>query len=283
MQPTQDYSKEELFKQEYPATAAEAFLSSGRPVFDPDNIDWYQQVMVKSPEKRGVLIGWNPPTVSVSDVGELRIYEEPKKGRDYVVGGDTAETGDYSALIVMDRSTMNVVAVWWGRADEYELANNAYKLGTYYNDALVGIERNNMGVAVVMKLDDLGYKNQYQMEILDEIGRKIKDKLGWETNSKTRPLMIGDLIEVFANRQIGIPDENILKEMRSMTRGKNNKPEAQEGAHDDLVMALAIALQMYKAIPESSNKLVFVRNYRPNTSLNKFIRNKEDGGYIKGY
>ena len=56
---------------------------------------------------------------------------------------------------------MEQVALWWGHIDEFELANVAYKLGTYYNEALIGIERNNMGVAVVKKLDELGYKNQY--------------------------------------------------------------------------------------------------------------------------
>lgn len=274
MQPTQDYTREDLFKQEYPATDTEAFLSTGRPIFDPETLEWYDQAICIEPLKRGELIGWNPPYVQEKNLGELRIYKEPEDGHNYVIGGDTAEEGDYSALVVLDRETMEQVALWWGHIDEFELANVAFRLGTYYNTALIGIERNNMGVAVVKKLDELGYKNQYRMEVIDELGNKIRDKLGWETNSRTRPILISDLNQVVTERKMIIRSREIIGEMKSFVKNSKGKPEAQLGTHDDLVIATGVAYQMYKSVP---NKIgsgdIYIRKYKPNTTLNNFSRN----------
>jgi hypothetical protein len=273
MQPTQDYTREDLFKQEYPMTDTEAFLSSGRPIFDPETLEWYEQAICSEPLKRGELIGWDPPYVQEKNFGELRIYKEPEDGHNYVIGGDTASEGDYSVLFVLDRENLEQVALWWGHIDEFELAQAAFRLGTYYNTALIGIERNNMGVAVVKKLDELGYKNQYRMEVLDEMGYKIKDKLGWETNSKTRPIMISDLNQVVTERKIIIRSSEVLGEMRSFVKNTRGKPEAQQGCHDDLVIALAIAYQMYKSVPDNiGSGDVYVRKYKPNTTLNNFSK-----------
>jgi len=214
------------------------------------------------------LVGYNPPYIQESPLGELRIYKEPESNHQYVIGGDTASEGDYSALVVLDRNTMEQVALWWGHIDEFELANVAYKLGTYYNEALIGIERNNMGVAVVKKLDELGYRNQYRMEVLDELGMKVKDKLGWETNTRTRPILISDLNQVVFERQLIIRSSDIIGEMKSFVKGPSGKPEAQAGTHDDLVIATGIAYQMYKSVPARIEpEDIYVRNYKPNTTL----------------
>jgi hypothetical protein len=273
IQPTQDYTREDLFKQEFPATDTEAFLASGRPIFDPVTLEWYDQAICIEPLKRGELIGWDPPYLQEKNLGEVRVYKLPEEKHKYVIGGDTAEEGDYSALVVLDRQSMEQVALWWGHADEFELASIAHRLGTYYNTALVGIERNNMGVAVVKKLDELGYKNQYVMEILDERGNKISDKLGWETNSKTRPILISDLNQVVTERKMIIRSRDIIGEMKSFIRNSRGKPEAQVGTHDDLVIATGIAYQMYKTMSGGLERdSVYVRKYKPNTTLDNFKR-----------
>lgn len=275
MQATQDYSKEDLFKQEFPSNDLEAFLSTGRPIFDPKTLEWYKNVCVQRPLVKGTLEGWNPPKFQENEFGELRIYKHPEKDHKYVIGGDVAEEGDYSALIVLDRNTMEQVAMWYGHIDEFMMAQQAYKLGTLYNNALIGIERNNMGVAVVMKLDELGYRNQYRMETLDDIGKKVRDKLGWETNTRTRPILISDLNQAFYERKLMIRSEEVVAEMGSFVRNTSGKPEAQEGTHDDLVMAMGIAVQMYQHMPEPvADDEVVVRDYRPYTSANKLIKPK---------
>lgn len=272
MQPTQEYSREDLFKQEYPISDVEAFLSTGRPIFDPKILEWYRGVHMCKPLIRGALEGWNPPYLVPDEYGELRVYKEVEPGGVYVIGGDVAQGGDYSELCVLSRKDLEQVATWSGHIDEFELARVVFKLGTYYNDALVGIERNNMGIAVVKKLDELGYRNQYMMHSIEDSIEKNQKKLGWETNVRTRPILIGDLNQVVSERQIVIHDERTLSQMASFVKNDKGKPVAQVGAYDDSVIAIGIAYQMYKHIPDPiADDDVVVRDYRPNTSANNFI------------
>jgi hypothetical protein len=275
MQPTQDYSREDLFRQEYPISDTEAFLSTGRPVFDPKTLEWYRGVHMTKPILRGTLEGWNPPYLVPNEYGELKVYKDRVAGETYVIGGDVATEGDYSELTVLSRNNMEQVAQWSGRVDEFELANIAFKLGTYYNDALIGIERNNMGIAVVKKLDELGYKKQYMMHTVEDRFKKSKKKLGWETNTRTRPILLGDLNQVFSLRQIIIHDERTISQMASFIKNDVGKAVAQVGAFDDCVISIGIAYQMYKHIPEPvADDEVVVRNYRPNTSAVNLIKKK---------
>lgn len=267
MQPTQDYSREDLFRQEYPISDGEAFLSTGRPVFDPKILEWYRGVHMQEPVLVGQLEGWNPPYLVPNGYGELKVYKDVVNEGVYVIGGDVAQEGDYSELCVLNRQTLEQVATWSGHIDEFELARIAFKLGTYYNNALIGIERNNMGIAVVKKLDELGYKNQYTMHTVEDRLVKDRRKLGWETNTRTRPIMIGDLNQVFSQKQIVIHDKRTLDQMGSFVKNEQGKPEAQVGSYDDSVVAIAIAYQMYKHIPDAiADDEVVVRDYRPRTS-----------------
>lgn len=274
-QPTQDYSPEDLFRQEYPISDTEAFLSTGRPIFDPKTMEWYRSVHKRKPLIRGELMGWNPPYLSENEYGELKIFVDVDKEATYVIGGDVAQEGDYSELCVLHRGTMEQVATWSGHVDEFELANIAFKLGTYYNNALIGIERNNMGIAVVKKLDEIGYKNQYMMHKVEDRFVTSTRKLGWETNAKSRPILLGDLNEAFYKRQIIIHDERTLAQMGSFIKTDTGKSQAQVGTYDDSVMAIGIALQMYKQLPEPiADDEVFVRDYHPNTSAYNFRQKK---------
>jgi hypothetical protein len=267
MQPTQDYSREDLFRQEYPISDTEAFLSTGRPVFDPKTLEWYRAVHMCKPILKGTMEGWNPPYFVSNEFGELKVFKDREAGDTYVIGGDVATEGDYSELTVLSRKNMEQVAQWSGRVDEFELANIVFKLGTYYNDALVGVERNNMGIAVVKKLDELGYKNQYVMHTVEDRFQKSKQKLGWETNTRTRPILLGDLNQVFSLRQLIIHDERTISQMASFVKNDVGKAVAQVGAFDDCVISIGIAYQMYKHIPEPiADDEVVVRKYRPNTS-----------------
>ena len=64
-----------------------------------------------------------------------------------------------------------------------------------------------------------------------------------------------------------INDRYTLEEMLTFTRNERGRPEAEDGAHDDLVMALAIAYycrsqQVRKPIPKAVPKMVMA-DYSP--------------------
>lgn len=173
--------------------------------------------------------------------GWIKIYRQPQERRHYVIGGDTAGTGSDSFVgQVLDNLTGEQVAVLRHSFGEDEYARQMYCLGTYYNDALIGIETN-YSTYPVMELERLKYPRQYVRETMDNYTHRVQKSYGFETNSKTRPVIIANLI-TWARENIGsINDRSTLEEMLTFVRNEHFKPEAESGAHDDCVMALAIA------------------------------------------
>lgn len=173
--------------------------------------------------------------------GLIKIYKEPEKGVPYVIGADTAGDGsDKFVAQVIDNRTGEQVCVMRHTFDEDVFAKQVYCLGLYYNTALIGIETN-LSTYPVMELERLGYPKQYVRETLDDFTHKVKRSFGFRTTSLTRPVILSGLIRA-AREDIGIIcDEDTLNEMLTFVRSESYRPEAEEGAHDDCIMALAIA------------------------------------------
>ena len=72
---------------------------------------------------------------------------------------------------------------------------------------------------------------------------------GFETTSRTKPIIIGELVTLMRNNPTIEPDVPTLKEMTTFTRKDNGKMEALDGCHDDLVMACAIGHFVAKKQP----------------------------------
>lgn len=143
MQPDDSHTKEELFQQEYPIDWKEAFLASGKPIFKLEVLKWYEEACVIPPLKVGELVGWRPAIFIENENERLKIWEDPVHDHEYVIAADVAEVGDFCYATVINRTTFKQVAEWHGKMDEFEYAGMLYKLGYYYNIALIGVERNN--------------------------------------------------------------------------------------------------------------------------------------------
>ena len=173
--------------------------------------------------------------------GFISIYKEPDETHPYVIGGDTAGTGsDYFVGQVVDNITSEQVAVLRRQTDEDVYAKQMYCLGQYYNNALVGIETN-FSTYPVMELERLAYPNQYVRERVDDYTHAIQRSFGFRTDTKTRPVAIAGLVKAARDDINIICDKTTLEEMLTFVRDEAFKPVAEEGAHDDCVMALAIA------------------------------------------
>jgi hypothetical protein len=230
----------EKFKQEYPSNDEEAFLTSGRPRFDVQTLHkWYAKA--KQGEKGYLENGkWIE-----DDKGYLEIWERPIPGRHYVIGGDTSEgkaTGDYSAATVWDAKTYKQVAKWHGHIDPDLFADELVSLGEHYNKALIAPEKNNHGFTTINKLKKLNYPNVFQMERYDQSTDKTTKELGFLTNRKTKPLIIDHLAGLIRENLIQTYDKELISECITYVREDDGGTNAQEGCHDDLVMASAIAL-----------------------------------------
>lgn len=173
--------------------------------------------------------------------GFVKIYKSPEAGVPYVIGGDTAGDGSDSFVgQVLDNRTGEQVCTLRHTFDEDLYAKQMYCLGMHYNTALIGIETN-YSTYPVMELERLRYPKQYVRESLDDYTHKLKQSFGFQTNTKTRPVIIAQLIRAARDDIRLICDESTLEEMLTFVRGEDWKPQAEDGAHDDCIMALAIA------------------------------------------
>lgn len=249
-----NYIDKDLIKQEYPCSAEEAFLASGNCIFDKEKIINRIQILDK-PIKQGyfqyetyynenedeVLIDNSSIKWINNPNGYIKIYEEAIEGYPYVIGGDTAGEGsDYFAGQVLNNATGKQAAVLKHQFDEDIYAKQMYCLGVYYNEALIGVETN-YSTYPNKELSRLNYPNLFIREKEDTYTHKTIKSYGFETNKKTRPIIIAGLVEEYRDNIEQVNDKETLKEALTFIKNENGRPEAQEGYHDDLTMANAIA------------------------------------------
>jgi hypothetical protein len=212
-----------LAPQEYAEDPESCFRASGECVFDLEMFDRRRRELSVPMEE--------------SDNGRLRVWYPPLPGRQYILGVDPAgggPAGDATCAQVIDRSTGLQCAELHGHLPPGEAARRVAKLAARYNRALVAVERNNHGHAVLMALGQIEqYPRLYE-----------RKGLGWETNAATRPLMLEHLVALFTCAPQLFTSDRLLAEFRTFVRRHDGSPAAAPGAHDDCVFAMAIAQQV---------------------------------------
>ena len=247
-----------LFRQEYPCTPDEAFIATGSCVFDKQALVLRREQVRKDKWERGIFRITEDAAGGIESFewvkrkdGPIRIRKKPEEGVPYVIGGDTAGTGtDKFVGQVIDNRTGVQVAVLHHQFDERMYAKQMYCLGMYYNEALIGIEVN-YSTYPELKLEELGYRNLYTRERPDTYTGELKKAFGFRTDRLTRPVIIDGLKDVALNSLACITDYETLGEMLTFVYDEQWRAQAEEGEHDDLVMALAIA---YYIRPQQSTK-----------------------------
>ena len=211
-----------LAKQEYPENAIECFLSSGDCYFDVAALDARLKDLTEPIAKR---LG-----------GRLHIWFPPVPARRYLVAVDTAgggSEGDYSVAQVLEIDTGLQCAELQAKLSPLELAEEAALLAKEYNAASLVVERNNHGAGVLAYLHGV---NKYP-RIYTQDGQD-----GWLTSAIHRPRMLGALAAALVETPGIFYSRRLLQECRSFVRHRSGKIGANAGAHDDCVMAMAIAL-----------------------------------------
>lgn len=249
----------DLFKQEYPSFPEEAFLMTGRPVFNNHLVEKRLMELQKFEPLKVGRFKYSYDGLKIKDIqfvkcedGEIEIYEMPGKQVPYVLGGDTAGEGsDYFIGDVLNNITGKQAAVYRCQVDEDLYAKQMFCLGKYYNDALIGVEIN-YSTYPEMELERLDYPNLYIREIQDTYQDKYKKAFGFRTTSLTRPAIIDHFKEVARENIEHINNKELLREMLSFVKNDQGRPEAVDGEHDDLVMAHAITLHLHSCGQQSN-------------------------------
>jgi hypothetical protein len=215
-----------LAAQEFAEDPVSCFRASGECVFDREALEQ-------------ALFGAGGP-LQVRDNQRLMIWMPATPGREYVIGVDPAGggiEGDYSCAEVIDRELGTQCAELSGHFPPHELAKRLVELGKEYNTAVLAVERNNHGHAVVAHLRILDYPEIYEQDGQD----------GWLTTAVSRPAMIENLAAVLADEPRLFRSVRLLNECRTFVRFANGKTGAAPGTHDDCVIAMAIAWAVRKA------------------------------------
>ena len=198
--------------------------------------------------------------------GALQIFEHPRaRGpRRYVVGADVSEG------LGQDRSVAAVHRLGTIEEPEEQVALYvsdlitpsafAYVLdaiGRVYRDedgleAVLAIECNNHGLSTQDTLQlHLGYSHLYRWEYLDAGDPKARysTKIGWYTTTRTRPMLLDKLYHALTNLDPVTHQPELLAHATILfdeladfqTDTTLAEAAAGRGAHDDVVIATAIA------------------------------------------
>lgn len=264
------------FRQEYPATPEEAFLTSGNCFFDEEELKRYD-LASRGPLMRANLVkeGGGGIRCRRAEMGYLRIWELPQEGKTYVIGCDTAtgrqvsardtsfadpdaERGgrDFSSADVYSVRDRRLVAQLHGRMAPEVLAEQLYLLGHFYASesapssgqlvpSLLAVEKNHSSGETVLRLlqQHHRYPRLYYGKQINRRANRVTQVLGWVTSQETRMPMLDELAQAVRERTIDLRNPDTIREMFTFIRGEDGKPEAQEGCHDDRVISLAIAMQ----------------------------------------
>ena len=247
----------ERVMQEYPSTPTEAFVASGRNVFNMADLQKHE---TKFPIDR--------------KYQDLLIWEQPLQGFMYSIGCDPAEGvgEDNSVISVWNAYTGEQAAeMATNRVAPDDLAGFLLDIGTYYNKALLVIETNNHGITVMDRIKRK-YANIYRREVYDKVSNEYTSRLGWVTGLLTKPRLVNDIEEAFRNEDMMIRSEDLLKECKTFvkTDEENKKGYGAEGTnHDDRVIAAGLALQGIKQLPKMKKPKTVAQQ-----KLDEFIEKK---------
>ena len=229
----------------------------GRPRFDHVVLkDMFHKA--RKPEKGNLIYSDGKVTFEGDAQGRVEVYTPPTGATRGTIGADIAEgiENDRSSASFLNYETLaEDVVINTSKLDPSQFAIELFKLGMWCNNALIAVEGNGPGLACILPLrngqDDYpAYKNLYFKEIFDEVNKKKTKKFGFQTNLKTKPIIIDNLAKVIRENLITIPSEDTIRECQTYVVHENGKMGAVEGSHDDRVMALAIAVQMYMTRPK---------------------------------
>lgn len=175
------------------------------------------------------------------------IWDEPDEGSDYILVADVArgDGSDFSVAHIFEVSTMTQVAEYQGKITPDMFAPLLQTMASEYNNALLVIENNSLGIGVLSRLQDTEYPNLYYSmksthEYVDEAtAQALGAVAGFTMSMKTRPLVIAKFEEFVRNKLININSRRLANEIKTFV-WHNGRPQAMRSYNDDLVIAASI-------------------------------------------
>jgi hypothetical protein len=182
----------------------------------------------------------------IRDMEGIAVFKEMDPTDEYQMGIDPSEgINDSSPIVVVSKTTQEVVAVWHGKIPADQLAHKIAQIGRIYRNAQAILEINSVGVATLAKLRDLNYPNIYKREVFDSVSKKKMEKYGWKTTHANKVLLLDNFMTKLREGKVKVNDDRIISEMKTFVwtdEAKKSGLGASGNFHDDLVIATALAL-----------------------------------------
>jgi len=171
--------------------------------------------------------------------------------------------GDYCAVQFLSKTRIDVPLVYHSKGIATIMTNDIFPVIEKIHDItgvkpVVAYERNNGGVFELERLSAMNRLSKYKIFEMRNSGRTENPeptKIGYDTNTATRPKMLTDLKDAIDNKLLGVYDKITITELYSFVLVQTTstiKAQAEKGAHDDLVMSLAGAWQLYQLCSQPS-------------------------------
>jgi hypothetical protein len=210
-----------LRSQEFAEDAESCFKATGECCFEVDAVE-ARLASVEEPieTRRG---------------GALQIWLPPLTGKEYLVAVDTAgggADGDFAAVQVIEMGSGLQCAELQQRLGTLELARISAELAREYGGALIAVERNNHGAGVLAYLDSV----ERYARVYEQAG-----VAGWLTTAGSKPGMVSRMGALLVESPWMFLSRRVLGECRTFVTMAGGRTGAVNGAHDDCLMAMAIA------------------------------------------
>jgi hypothetical protein len=217
-----------------------SFIGSGGNVINEEHIAFQEKTNVMK------------PLLTYGAEGEIWIWDQPREDHQYIMGVDVSrgDGEDASTIIILDFTTMEQVMEYQGKIQPDLLAQIVEEYGELYKAYTVVDVTGGMGVSTVLKLLEFDYKllhyDNANGKILSARQRELtsydKDNKipGFHATSVRLP-MISNLEYQIRTNGVKIRSSRMVSEMKTFIY-KNGRPDHMEGYHDDLLMAMGMAL-----------------------------------------
>jgi len=237
-------SGEKKFIQEYPASAEEAFLVTGNSVFDQEIVQMYE---VRAPDYIRAF-DYESSYFEDNKSGHLEMWKAPKFENRFIIGADVSlgVGQDYSTAVILNKEREVCALFRDNYIDPSVFGDILFYLGRYFNNALLAVESNSLGIATLNRLKQMNYVNLYYQTKAATLLNDEGSKPGFRTTISTKPMIIGNLKRAIEEHDIQIPSDIIISELRTYVSSENGSTNALAGNYDDTVMALAIAFEAYR-------------------------------------
>ena len=209
-----------------------AFLGSGDNVIPVETIEQIKDIHIMDPKE--MYVG-----------NQMWIWEKPKEGHRYILGCDVSrgDAEDFTSIVIIDFDDRCQVAEYLGKIPPDLAADIVYKWGTMYKAYVVIDITGGMGVATSRKLQELGYKDLYVEGTNTANKWKYNhnvDKIPGLAFNNKRTQIVASFEEALRHKFI-VRSKRLLNELYTFVY-INGKPNHMKGKHDDLIMAMAMAL-----------------------------------------